>query len=137
MKSTTNRIQRAYMLAKANLGALEDIEKEIERKYIADHNITNAGGEVPERIYCIDDESVFDKANSECSDMPESKANFADILEARELLEQAENALIAYGLSIAPAREREILTRSAETNYTIRRKIIDLVLRLDASTVRA
>jgi hypothetical protein len=69
--------------------------------------------------------------------LPECKANFDQILKARELLKQAENALIAYGLSIAPAREREILSRSAETNYTTRQKIIDLVFRLDTKTVHA
>ena len=39
-------------------------------------------------------------------------------------------------VSIAPKAERSVLEKSAATNYTIRRKIIDLVLRLDVSTVR-
>ena len=124
------------MLAKANLDALEEIEADIERKYIAEHNIVNPDGSTPERIYCIDDEITFEKANTESAELPEMKANFKEILEARELLEEAENELIAYGISIAPEAERAVLERAAATNYTTRRKIIDLVLRLDVSTVK-
>ena len=123
------------MLAKANLDALEEVEADIERKYIAEHNIVNPDGSTPEHIYCIDNEITFDKANAECAELPEMKSNFKEILEARELLEEAENELIAYGLSIAPEAERTVLEKAAATNYATRRKIIDLVLRLDVSTV--
>ena len=124
------------MLAKANLDALEEIEADIERKYIAEHNIINADGTTPTRIFCIDDDATFEKANAESAELPEMKANFKDVLEARDLLDEAENGLVAYGLSIAPEKERTVLEKAAVTNYTTRRKIIDLVLRLDVSTVR-
>ena len=124
------------MLAKSNLSALEEIEADIERKYIAEHNIVNADGTTPTRIFCIDDDATFEKADAESAELPEMKANFKDVLEARDLLDEAENELIAYGLSIAPEAERSVLERAAATNYTTRRKIIDLVLRLDVSTVR-
>ena len=124
------------MLAKANLDALEEIEADIERKYIAEHNIVNADGTTPTRIFCIDDDATFEKANAESAELPEMKANFKDVLEARDLLDEAENGLVAYGLSIAPEKERTVLEKAAATNYTTRRKIIDLVLRLDVSTVR-
>ena len=124
------------MLAKANLDALEEIEADIERKYIAEHNIVNADGTTPTRIFCIDDDAAFEKANAESAELPEMKANFKDVLEARDLLDEAENGLVAYGLSIAPEKERTVLEKAAATNYTTRRKIIDLVLRLDVSTVK-
>ena len=124
------------MLAKANLDALEEIEADIERKYIKEHNIVNADGTTPTRIFCIDDDATFEKANAESAELPEMKANFKDVLEARDLLDEAENGLVAYGLSIAPEKERTVLEKAAATNYTTRRKIIDLVLRLDVSTVR-
>ena len=136
MKRTTNRAQEVYMLAKSNLSALEEIEADIERKYIVEHNIVNADGTTPTRIFCIDDDATFEKANAESAELPKMKANFKEVLEARDLLEEAENGLIAYGLSIAPEAERAVLEKSAATNYTTRRKIIDLVLRLDVSTVR-
>ena len=136
MKRTTNKAQEAYMLAKANLNALEEIEADIERKYIAEHNIVNADGTTPTRIFCIDDDATFEKANAESAELPKMKANFKDVLEARDLLDEAENGLIAYGLSIAPEAERSVLERAAATNYTTRCKLIDMTLKLDVSTVK-
>ncbi len=136
MTKTTNKAQESYMIAKAYLETLEGMKKDIERKYIADHNIVNSDGSTPDQIYCIDDEAVFDVANLECSELPESKSNWQDILVAREALKIAEAKLIGYGLSIAPAREREVLTKAVKENYTTRLKVINLVLKLDVSTVR-
>jgi hypothetical protein len=132
-----NAEQRVYMLAKAHLDALMDEQAEMERNYIKAQNIINDDGTAPEMIYCIDDEEIFERINREFSELPESKAHWAKILEAEDLVKQAETQLIAYGLSIAPARERDILSKAAERDYTTRKKLIDLVLKLDASTVPA
>lgn len=51
-------------------------------------------------------------------------------------LEAAEDAMIAYGLSIAPAGIRDTLERGVKENYTIRLKVIDAVFRLDVSSVQ-
>lgn len=136
MKRKYNAEQRAYMLAKAHLETLKGIQDDMEGKYIAEQGIKNLNGEIPTRIYCIDDSEVFPRANHEFSELPEAKALWQEILEAEKLLKQAEEQLITYGLSIAPAKQREILARAAETNYTTRTKIIDLVMRLDVATVR-
>ena len=136
MKRTTNKYQRNYMMAKAQLETLESTSNDMEREYIKAHNIVNENGEVPTAIYCIDTEAMFDRANAECSELTEFKSNWAEQLEARETLKSAEDALVEYALSIAPAKEREILRKSAAENYTTKRKIIDLVLKLDVSTVR-
>lgn len=136
MKRKHNTEQRTYMLAKAHLETLKGIQDDMEQKYIAEQGITNEDGETPKAIYCIDDSNTFDRINQEFSELPESKSLWQEILEAEELLKQAEEQLITYGLSIAPAKQREILARAAETNYTTRIKIIDLVMRLDVATVR-
>lgn len=136
MKRKYNAEQRVYMIARANLDALESVLADMERNYIKAQNIINNDGTAPKRIYCIDNEETFERINQEFSALPEVKALWEEILEARELLKQAEIQLIAYGLSIAPAKEREILAKAAETNYTTRIKIIDLVMRLDVATVR-
>ena len=47
-----------------------------------------------------------------------------------------EEAMIAYGLSIAPAGIRATLERGVKENYTIRLKVIDAVFHLDVSTVK-
>ena len=133
--STTNSAQRAYMVAKAHLQALRDREAEVEKAYIVDKGIRNGDGTIPERVYCIDDAETFNRANEETSAEIEGSGLWADILAAEEALKAAEDAMIAYGLSIAPAGIRATLERGIKENYTIRLKVIDAVFRLDVSTV--
>lgn len=137
MKKTTNAIQEHYMIAKAHLETLEAQEKELDRKYIIDNGITNSDGSIPDCIYCIEDEATFEKANVEQAAIVEKSGLWGQILAAREILKIAEAKLVKYGLSLAPAREREILTKACKTNYTIKLKVIDLALKLDVSTVLA
>ena len=135
-----NKQQKAYLQAKAVLETLEQQEMELEYKYILDNNITNEDGSIPRHIIAIDNDEAFDKANNEIARMTEESGLWKKILDAREILKQAENDLIEYGLSIIPtahANEKETLTIAAKTDYTVRRKIIDLVFRLDTSTVTA
>lgn len=136
MKRKCNTEQRTYMLAKAHLEILEGTQSDMEREYIAAQGITNEDGKTPDAIYCIDDHDTFDRINLEFSELPEAEVLWQNILEAREMLKQAEKQLIVYGLNIVPVRERETLAKAAETNYTARLKIIDLVMRLEAATVR-
>ncbi|NLW48008.1 MAG: hypothetical protein GXY86_11835 [Firmicutes bacterium] len=131
-----NKQQKNYALAKSMLEVLEAKEAEIEQIYIKEHGIVNEGGSTPEVIFMIDDEATFDKANAEVSKLVEASGLWAKILKARDDLKTAEDELIKYGLSIAPKHEREALTKATKTNYTTRRKIIDLVFKLDAKTVR-
>lgn len=133
--STTNKAQRAYMTAKATLQTLEAREAEIEKAYIAAKGIRNADGTIPERVYCIDDTKTFDRASAETAAEIEGSGLWADILDAKRALSTAEDAMIAYGLSIAPSSMRATLERGVKENYMIRQKVIDLVFRLDVSTV--
>ena len=54
---------------------------------------------------------------------------------SRAALIKAEKALVAWALSIVPAGVRATLAPAAETDHATRKKIIDLAMRLDASTV--
>lgn len=134
MKRTTNKVQREYMAAKALVQTLEDREREIERAYISAHSITNPDGSTPERIYCIMDDAVFDKANEETSAEIAACGLEVEHNAAKAALEAAEDRMIEYGLSIAPAGIRSTLAKGAKSNYTTRQKLIDLVFRLDVST---
>lgn len=134
--STTNSAQRAYMVAKAHLQALRDREAEVEKAYIVAKGIRNADDTIPERVYCIDDAETFERASEETAAEIEGSGLWADILAAEEALKAAEDAMIAYGISIAPAGIRATLERGVKENYTIRQKVIDLVFRLDVSTVK-
>jgi hypothetical protein len=139
MTRTYNKIQETYMLAKAHLEILEDQEKKADHQFVLDKGITNPDGSIPEYLYCIDDDELFEKASAEY-DTLDDNGLWNDILEARKLLKEAEENLIQYGLSIMPARysrEREMLKREVSENYTTRKKFIDLTINLDSRTVTA
>lgn len=135
MKSTTNSIQRAYMVAKALVDTLEAEEQRRDHQYIVDHGIHNPDGSVPKYVWCIDDEEAFNKANEELGKMEVESGLQDKINVAREALKIAEKKLIKYGLSLAPAHEREVLTEAVKKDYKVREKVLDLALRLDVSTV--
>lgn len=137
MKKTTNNFQRAYMIAKAHVQEVESRQKEIEKKYIAEHGIVNPDGSVPELIYCMEDDAAFEKANEECSALIVAAGLEDELNAARDALKSAEDRLIVYGLSIAPAGVRATLEKGVKENFTIRQKVLDLVFRLDVSTVSA
>lgn len=135
MKRTTNKVQRDYMAAKALVETLEEQEKQMEQAYIAAHGIINPDGTTPKRIYCIMDEAVFDKANEESAAEIAACGLEAERNAADAALKSAEDRMIEYGLSLAPAGIRATLAKGAKDNYTTRQKLIDLVFRLDVSTV--
>jgi hypothetical protein len=55
-KRNYNKVQKSYLLAKAQMEVLEDQEKELEQKYIINKGITNPDGTIPKATWCIDDE---------------------------------------------------------------------------------
>jgi len=137
MKKTTNKFQRAYMVAKARVQEIESRQDEIEKKYIADKGIVNPDGSAPEFLWCMDDDAAFDKANEEVSALISAAGLETALNAAKADLKAAEDRLIAYGLSLAPAGVRATLERGVKQNATTRQKLIDLTFRLDASTVSA
>lgn len=136
MKKTTNKVQEAYMKAKARVEAIEAQQEEIEKKYIADHGIVNPDGSIPEKLFCMDDDAAFEKANEECSALIVAAGLEDQHNAARAALKAVEDKLIEYGLSIAPAGVRAVLQKEVKENACTRFKVIDLVFKLDVSTVR-
>lgn len=136
MKKTTNKYQEIYMVAKAAVETMEEMQKEIERKYIREHNIKDADGSTPKFIWCLDDIDIFEKANEECCKIIVDMGLEDDLNEARNTLKKAEDELINYGLSLAPAGVRKILAEDAKKNYCTKKKIIDLIIKLDTSSVQ-
>ena len=137
MKKTMKKTQRAYMVAKANIQEIESRQDAIEKKYIADKGIVIPDGSTPEYVWCIDDEATFEKANSELSALIISAGLEDELNAARAALKTAEDRLIAYGLSLAPAGVRATLERGVKQNATIRQKVLDATFWLDVSTVSA
>ena len=130
-----NREQKAYALARTALEALEAEEQSCQAEYLKNQNITNEDGSVPTAIYMIDDDVLFDRVNDEFSQRIIDSGLWGKITEARQTLRSAENSLIAYGLSLAPTRERKIITDGCKTSYATRQKVLDLAFRLDTRTV--
>ena len=137
MKRTSNKFQRAYMVAKARVQEVESQQEAIEKKFIADKGIVNPDGSVPEFLYCMEDDAPFAKANDECAALIVSAGLQEELNAARSALKAAEDRLIAYGLSLAPAGVRATLEKAVQRNATTRAKVLDLAFRLDVSTVSA
>lgn len=136
MKSTMNRIQKNYMVAKALVAQIESRQEELERKYISEKGIRNPDGSVPELLFCMYDDAAFDVANAEFSEIIVNAGLEKELNAARDSLKAAEDRLIAYGLSIAPAGVRSVLQDAVKKDSTTRAKIIDLAFKLDVSTVK-
>jgi hypothetical protein len=120
-----NTQQKAYIQAKAIHESANDRMDELEADFLASR------GRDEKHIHAIDDDSAFDLLNTEFSE--ESKEEWAALVRAREDLKQAENDLIAYGLSIIPKKYAEILRSSR--NIKVRQEMIELAFRLDIRTV--
>ena len=76
--------------------------------------------------------NVFDRAVAAVAPVHAAKR-----AAARAALKAAEDRLIAYGLSLAPAGVRATLEKAVRNNAATRAKVLDLTFRLDVSTVSA
>ena len=127
-----NKQQKAYAKAKATAEALFEAMKENEARFIVEAGITNSDGTTPKSLYLIEDDAAMERA---CDDYMKSPLYLDDEYhKARVALENAEEELIEYGISIAPAGIRETLERGKK-QARIRKKLIDLAFRLDTRTV--
>ena len=128
-----SKYQKTYLLAKANLEVLEEQEKEIEHNYIIANKIKNIDGSIPERVYCIGDENIFDKANADVSKITEDSGLWNEILGAKELLKKEEEELIKWGINRVkkdlPNKTYETLLKEMKV-YATRCKLIDLSLKV-------
>ena len=85
----------------------------------------------------MEDDAAFEKANDECAALIVSAGLEEELNAARSALKAAEDRLIAYGLSLAPAGVRATLGKAVQRNAATRAKVLDLAFRLDVSTVSA
>lgn len=127
-----NKVQKKYAEAKALKEAVQKTIDETEEAFIKELGIVNEDGAVPARIWLIDDEKAFDDA---CAKFESEHGDLNnDLNAASDALIAAEDALIDWGLSIAPAGVREVLEKHRKDCKT-RSKLIDYSFRLDARTV--
>lgn len=131
-----NKYQKNYAVAKAAVQAIDEKIIEAEHDYIMAKGIKNLDDSIPEHIYCIDENELFEKSNQEFGQIIIDMELEEQLSKAKEILRRAEDAMIEYGISIAPDVLKELMSRLVKTDYNIRCKIIDMVFRLDASTVK-
>jgi hypothetical protein len=124
-----NRVQKNYMASEAALKEIEAALAEKELKFL------QSRGRKEAHVWAIEEEAIFDLLNVEFSATVKGMA--AARTAARLALKDAENALIEYALSLAPAGIRETLRQGARDYLKIRKDLIDTAMRLDTSTVPA
>ena len=125
-----NKEQKMYLAAKVDLAVAEEYEKKLEAEFLKKKGYKESS------IYLIQDVIEFDKLNEEFADLPEAKIAWFSICQARDKMLEVEEKLIDYALSLIPMRkEREVLT-AAKNNWKVRQELIDIVMRLDAPSVK-
>lgn len=135
MSDYMNKEQRAYAQAVARLGAIEEAIKKAEAAYLKGKNVIDPEtGEPVHRIFeIIWDEELFNQINN--SFAREHKTLCDEYSEAHTAERAAEEALIEFGISIAPVELRQTLRNGVKRIYKIRKQFIDGVFRLDTRTI--
>ena len=128
-----NKLQKEYAVAKALVDSIKEASDRAEYEYCKSNNYLTESGKVAERVWMIDDEEVFEIANSGYTN-----PYFDDMKQAEAALKTTEDALIEWSLSIMPtglSKERDALRSQASKNRKVRKQMIDLAFRLDARTL--
>lgn len=122
-----NKVQKNYMIAKAKAEAAQAEYSAYMREWLHGH-----GYEVDD-IADIEDDSAFE-AVCDLFDLDTHQIKLNNLLNlTKEDLRSAENELIGFGLSLVPKSVRETLESSK--SIEVRKKLIELVFRLDCKTI--
>lgn len=127
--------QRAYSQALRSSEMAEAKAAAHERAFLAARGATDRRGFPARRLWQVDDDAAFDALEAEYQADPEAVELQSAEMAAMAALIKAEKALVTWALSIVPAGVRATLAPAAEADHSTRKKIIDLAMRLDASTV--
>lgn len=131
-----NAIQKRYINAKAKYEFAVKQEKRFEMDFMKKKNITNGDGSKAQRVYEIDDDTLFDMVNKEYSAEVTGCGLWEKYLKADEEYKAAEKALIKFAIDIIPASMRKLkedLKRGAETSLKIKEQLIENILMLDVN----
>lgn len=130
-----NAQQRAYSQALRSSEMAEARAAAHERAFLEAQGATDRRGLPARRLWQVENDATFDALEAEYQADPEAVELQGAEMAARSSLIKAEKALVAWALSIVPAGVRSTLAPAAETDRATRKKILDLAMRLDASTV--
>ena len=82
-----NKEQREYIKAQAELAAAEEQERKLEAEFLKKRGYDVAS------IYCIENESEFDRLNEEFAEEPEEKKAWDRVCKARDKKLEAEEKI--------------------------------------------
>lgn len=124
-----NNQQIAYVAARRELDRAREKLAAAEKKFL------KAKGRSEERMDDIEDDAEFDDLMAECYSDPQTEALYDDKIAKQKALKAAEDDLIAFGASIIPGKEKETILEASAKNFVIRKKVIELIMRLNTRTV--
>ena len=127
--------QRAYSQALRSSEMAAAKAAAHERAFLEARGATDRRGRPARRLWQVEDDATFDALEAEYQADSEAVELQGAEMASQVAMIKAEKALVAWALSIVPAGVRATLAPAAETDHTTRKKIIDLAMRLDASTV--
>ena len=130
-----NAQQQAYSQALRSSEMAEARAAAHERAFLEARGATDRRGLPARRLWQVEDYATFDALEAEYQADPVAAELQSTEMDARAALIKAEKALVSWALPIAPAGVRATLAPAAETDRATRKKIIDLAMLLDASTV--
>ena len=132
-----NPVQEAYTAAKQWLKASESLLQNEERAYIRRHVIKNQDGSTPASLEDLDDPERALNFMGDFYDCVLSPETNDELSHSREALKVAENSLIAWGLSVIPQREADLLSEGIAKYAAYRNKALQLFMELTDDGGRA
>ena len=130
--------QKEYLAAKTELTVCKHLMDESEHDFVIKNNIKNADGTVPYYTWEIEgwDNDELEAVWKRLENDSYYQIAFEAYNEARRDFKTAENNLIDWALSVPgiPDGVKSILSAHI-TDYKIREKLIDLAIKLDATTI--
>ena len=123
---------KAYLQAKSTLAKLENLRDEKEKEYIMENGIANMDGSIPDHIWQIDDEDSFNHHYTTFGKRFQQSDLYQMTMAARVMLREAEFALIALKISVAPDEIQELLVMSCMCNPVSREQMIEYALDVES-----
>ena len=135
MNETMNKQQIDYIIAEAHLEVLKEMSRESQQVFIKSKGIQNEDGSIPEMLWRIKDEKLFEECCKEYDSIEQNVQLDNDIIKAREQFVEAEEELYKFAISICPGGLKEQLREATTRSYKAKEEMLKTVLKLDTSTI--
>ena len=129
LKEKFKSVRGSYLFLKAAAEAADEELKQLESDYLKKCGLSESF------IFCIEDEELFEYHSGRFSKLTQSE--FSLLVDINQQLKKQEDHLILEALNLVPLpqKERQTLLNGYKKNYKIKKKLIELALKLDINTV--